>query len=296
MKKIIGELKMKIENYSCFSLTKKYKFTPENSIKGRLQRVDYTLKIFKSIKPEDLNNYVSDLKDKFSEIVGDYSFNADAFNWDSIREDLTIIQNFPELERLIFLYTCKTIELPENYVSEKGEIESNYFNLRKSGERVSYYLVRSLADIYGKDKGIEIYKQIAPLLIKEYRAKMKQEEPEDPKSITILDSNKKSIEAWCKSGLADFTSCVIDDFKVVYRFDSCLTPEALKDFKDPDIAYLSSCYLADIPEFNEGRVIHLRRTQTLHHAKFCDEFYWNNHVYPDAEQPSLEFTEKIGKE
>lgn len=25
-------------------------------------------------------------------------------------------------------------------------------------------------------------------------------------------------------------------------------------------------------------------------------FYWNNHVHPEAEQPSLEFTESMGKE
>ncbi|MHA1954296.1 MAG: hypothetical protein ACW96U_10160, partial [Candidatus Heimdallarchaeaceae archaeon] len=185
---------------------------------------------------------------------------------------------------------------PENYKNDQREIEVPYFDLRKAGERISYYLVRTLVDTYGKEEGTEIYKQIAPELIKEYRSKVQSEKPEDPKSVTILDSNKRSIESWCKVGLADFASCIIDDYKVVYRFDSCLTPEALKDFNDPDIAYLSSCYLADIPEFNEGRIIHLRRTQTLHHAKFCDEFYWNNDVYPDAEQPDLEYTEKMGKE
>ncbi len=286
---------MKIENYKCFSLTYKEKFTPEEFIKGRLERVDYVLKIFKTIKPEDLNIYVSNLNNKFSEIVGNYEFNINAFNWDSIREDLTVLPIFPDFEKLVFLYACKTINLPENYLNNQGEIEVPYFDLRKAGERISYYLVRTLVDTYGKEDGTEIYKQIAPNLIREYRSKVQSEKPEDPKSVTILDSNKKSIESWCRVGLADFASCIIDDYKVVYRFDSCLTPEALKEFNDPDIAYLSSCYLADIPEFNKGRTIHLRRTQTLHHAKFCDEFYWNNDVYPDAEQPALDFTENIGK-
>jgi hypothetical protein len=39
----------------------------------------------------------------------------------------------------------------------------------------------------------------------------------------------------------------------------------------------------------------MRRTQTLHHAPFCDELYWNNYVHPNTEHPSLEFIEKIGK-
>lgn len=71
--------------------------------------------------------------------------------------------------------------------------------------------------------------------------------------------------------------------------------EVLKDFNDPDIAYLCSCYLRDSPSNNEGYIVHMRKTQTLHHAKFCDEFYWNNYVHPDAEQPSLEFVENMGK-
>ena len=286
---------MKIENYKCFSLTKKEKYTPENFIKARLQRIDLFLKIFKSIKPDELNIYISNIKDKFSEIVGDYQFNVEAFNWELMRDELIILQNIPDLERLIFLYVCMTVDLPEDYMNEQGEIEVPYFDLRKTGERISYYLVRTLVDTYGKEEGTEIYKQIAPELIREFRAKEKPEEPKDPKSITVAENNQKYVEAWCRVGLADFTSCLIDDYKVVYRFDSCLTPEALKDFNDPDIAYLSSCYIADIPEFNEGRTIHLRRTQTLHHAKFCDEFYWNNDVYPDAEQPALDFTENIGK-
>jgi len=40
----------------------------------------------------------------------------------------------------------------------------------------------------------------------------------------------------------------------------------------------------------------MRRTQTLHHGDFCDDLYWNNVVHPNAEQPSLEFTKKLGKE
>jgi len=286
---------MQIENYKCFSLTKKGNSKPEEFIKARFRRVDSVTKFFKLIHPEDLNLYISNLKDKFDEIVGDYRFNTDAFDWKIIREELEILPNFPDLEKLVFHYICKTIKLPDNYTSDQGEIELGYFDRIKALERTSYFLVKTLADTYGEKIGTEIYKQIVPFLLEEMRSKDTTEKPEDLKSVTILDSNKRSIESWCKSGLADFSFCIFDDYKVVYRFDSCLTPEALKEFNDPDIAYLSSCYIGDVPEFNEGRSINLRRTQTLHHAKFCDELYSNNHVHPDTEQPSLDFTENIGK-
>jgi len=287
---------MKIESYKCFSLNNKGNSKPETFIKNRLVRVDSVINFFKLIKPSDLNVYVSNLKDKFHELVGDYSFETNAFNWKLIRENLELLPNFHDLEKLVFLYVCKTIKLPDNYTSDQGEIELNYFDRIKALERTSYYLVKTLADTYGKEKGTEIYKQIVPYLIKKMKSSDKTEKPEDPKSVNILDSNKRSIESWCKSGLADFAFCIFDDYKVIYRFDSCLTPESLKEFNDPDIAYLSSCYIGDVPEWNKGKIIHLRRTQTLHHAKFCDELYWNNYVHPNLKQPPLEFTNNLGKE
>lgn len=286
---------MKTESYKCFSLNNKGNSNPEKFIKARLERIDSVIKFFKLIKPADLNVYVTNLKDKFNEIVGDYNFETNTFNWDVIRENLELLPNFPELEKLVFLYQCKTIKLPDKYTSNQGEIELSYFDIFKALERTSYYLVRTLADTYGKEKGTEIYKQIVPYLVEEIKSRDKTEKPEDPNSINILGSNKRSIESWCKSGLVDFAFCIFDDYKIIYRFDNCLTPEVLKEFNDPDIAYLSSCYIADVPEWNKGKIIHLRRTQTLHHAPFCDELYWNNYVYPDAEQPTLEFTEKLGE-
>ncbi len=287
---------MKIESYKCFSLEKKGNSEPENFIMNRLERVDSVIKFFKLIKPAELQIYISGLKDKFLEIVGNYTFATEAFNWEVLRQNLELLTSFPELEKLVFFYQCKTIKLPDIYTADQGEIELSYFDRIKAHERTSYYLVRTLADIYGKEEGTAIYKQIVPYLVEEMKSRDKSDKPEDPKSVDILVSNKRSIESWCKSGLADFAFCIFDDHKVIYRFDSCLTPEALKEFNDPDIAYLSSCYIGDVPEWNKGSIIHLRRTQTLHHAPFCDELYWNNYVHPETEQPSLEFIENIGKD
>ncbi len=287
---------MQIDNHKCFSLTKKGNSNPEQFIKNRFRRVDTVTKSFKLIHPEDLNLYMTNLKEKFSEYVGNYIFNTDAFDWKVLQEELEILPNFPELEKLVFYYICKTIKLPENYSSDQGEIELGYFNRIKALERVSYFVVRTFVDTYGKEIGTAIYKEIVPYLLEDMRSRDTSEKPEDPKTVTILDPHKRNLDSWCKSGLADFSYHIFDDYKVVYRFDSCLTPEALKEFDDPDIAYLSSCYIGDVPEFNIGRSINLRRTQTLHHAKFCDELYWNNYVHPDTEQPSLEFTENIGKD
>ncbi|MCG3227590.1 MAG: hypothetical protein H7645_11790 [Candidatus Heimdallarchaeota archaeon] len=286
---------MKIETHQCGSLTKRGNITPSKVIKDRMERTDLVLKFFHKLKPEELSMYVSHFKDKLHEIIGDYKFDINAFDWDFLREGMEMIQNFQDLEKAVFLWICKTLKLPNNYNSEQGEIELMYFDWIKSGERLSYHRVKTFVELYGEEIGTEIYKQIIPDIIKELKSRYKREQPDDPKSQTILVSNKRSIESWCRIGLVDFAFCIFDDHKIVYRFDSCLTPEALKDFNDPDVAYLASCYIGDAPEWNKDKIIHMRRTQTLHHEDFCDEMYWNNFVHPNAEQPSLEFTKNIGK-
>ncbi|MHA1200745.1 MAG: hypothetical protein ACTSQF_15605 [Candidatus Heimdallarchaeaceae archaeon] len=188
------------------------------------------------------------------------------------------------------------MNLPQDYTSDDGKVELLFYNRIKVGEAVSYYLVRTFVDVYGREEGTEIYKQIVPYLIRERKENDPEELPDDPKTKTILELNKSSIESWCSIGMADFSSYLFDEFKIVYRFDKCLIPEVLKEFNDPDLAYLASCYLGDNPEMNKDRVIHMRRTQTLQHSDFCDEMYWNNIVHPDTEQPSLEFTKNIGEE
>ena len=287
---------MKIENHRCFSLTNIGKFEPEKIIKAQLDKVDSIVRMFQTVKEEDLDLYISSLVKKFDEIVEDYEFTIEAFNWNFIRQDLDLLQNYPDLEKLIFHYTCKTLEIPDEYRSNQGEIELGFFDWIKVLRRIPYFLVRVIADIYGQEKGVEIYKEIVPLHLAELKSKGKREEPEDPKSVNILDFNERQKKAWCECGLADFSLCIFDDFKIVYRFDSCLTPEALKEFNDPDIAYLSSCYLTDHPDFNKDQIVHLRRTQTLHHSEFCDELYWNNHVHPDTEHPSIDFIANMGKD
>ncbi|MHA1954297.1 MAG: hypothetical protein ACW96U_10165 [Candidatus Heimdallarchaeaceae archaeon] len=287
---------MKKESYQCFSLTKKGNVNPSNAIKQRMERTDLVIKSFQKLKSEDLNLYVTNLKEKLDTIVGDYEFDMNAFDWEFLREGNEVLPSFPELEKTIFLWVCKTLKIPDAYHSEQGEIELVYFDEIKSNERLSYHRVKTFTEMYDKEKGIKIYKQVLPGVIKALKSKYMPPKPPNPETITILESNKGSIERWCAIGLADFAFHIYDDFKIIYRFDNCLTPEAVKDFNDPDIAYLATCYIGDNPEWNKDKIIHMRRTNTLHHAKFCDEMYWNNYVHPDAEQPSLEFIEKIGKD
>ena len=166
----------------------------------------------------------------------------------------------------------------------------------KVGRHLSYYRVKAIEDLLGKEECTKLYKQIVEYLIKETKEQESRDQPADPLTLTRTNSRNFILNHYKKFGVANFTLGIYDEYKEIYRFDKCIVHEVLKEFDDPDIAYLSSCYLRDSPSSNEGYTIRMRKTQTLHHNDFCDELYWNNHVHPDAEQPSLEFTKNMGKE
>lgn len=287
---------MKIESCRFFNAEAKSRINLNEYMKSNFEQTDSVIKYFNKLKPSKLDKYLQIFEKRLSDVIKDFKFNPRLFNFESIEQNLAILNEYPELEKVISIFLCKLLELPEGFSSSEEEIEILYFNIRKASGHLSYYRVKAIEDIFGKDEATKLYKEIVKYLIKEQKEQNPPEIPEDPRKVTRIDSRERVIKQYRELGVGDFTIAIFDDYKELYKFDRCVVHEVLKDLKDPDIAYLSSCYSRDHPSNNEGYTIHMRRTQTLHHGDFCDELYWNNVVHPNAEQPSLEFTKKLGEE
>ncbi|MBE0525653.1 MAG: L-2-amino-thiazoline-4-carboxylic acid hydrolase [Candidatus Thorarchaeota archaeon] len=176
------------------------------------------------------------------------------------------------------------------------ETEVTGFNDACESERIMYYLAKAGADVVGDENSIEFWKKVVALRLRndriEYEKQIKEREKAGKKPITMIENSNRSIKRWTEIGLGDFTRMIMDDHKILYRFDRCVTHEVLKDLNDPEYAYICSCYIGDAPEYNYGNQF-LRRTQTLHHGCFCDELYWDSRFHKNPEQPSLEFTKNL---
>ncbi|MFX0173245.1 MAG: hypothetical protein ACFE9L_15220 [Candidatus Hodarchaeota archaeon] len=284
---------MKVKVYNCYNENAKGKINPINAIQRAFDATEIFLSNLKELNPEILDTYILTLKEKLNGIVKDFELDFDRFELVSITNELRLLRKQSELQKAIVEFFFRSLALPTDYSPEDGEVTILYSNNFKARNRFSYHRLKTLVELLGKEHGSELYKKIVPELIKKMGKDSKASKTKDPRIITLNDQRKSSIETWCKIGLVDFIVAVFDDYKVLDRFDKCGVHEALKEFGDPDIAYLASCYIGDVKEFNEGKVVHLRRTQTLYHGTFCDELYWNNFVYKDVEQPSLAFTESL---
>ncbi len=286
---------MKIVSCKFFNTEAKSKINLNEFIKSNFEQTDAVIKYFNELKSDKLNEYLQTFEKRLGNVIKEFRYNNGLFDLGLIDQNLKILNKYPELKKVIINFMCKLLELPEGLNSIE-EIEIRYFNIRRASSHLSYYRVKTIEDIFGKDEATKLYQEIVKYLIKERKEQNPPEMHEDPKKVTRIDSRERVMKQYLELGVGDFTIVIYDDYKELYKFDRCIVHEVLKDLNDPDIAYLSSCYTNDHPSNNEGHTIHARKTQSLHHSDFCDEFYWNNAVYPDAKQPSLEFTKKLGKE
>ena len=286
---------MKISTYNFFNKEAKSEIKLDEFIKKCFNQTNSVIKYFKDLKANDSEEYLFAFQSRLKSELKESQYDINLFRLDEIEENLTILNNYPEIKETIINFICKILELPENLDSLEETFNLLYFNIRKAEGHLSYYRVKAIEDLLGKEECTKVYKQIVEHLIKEMKESDSSEKPTDPMKVTRIESRELILNQYKKLGVANFTLGIYDDFKEIYRFDSCIVHEVLKVFNDPDIAYLSSCYLRDSPSNNDGYIVHMRKTQTLHHNDFCDEFYWNNYVYPNAKQPSLEFTKNMGK-
>ncbi|MCG3227592.1 MAG: hypothetical protein H7645_11800 [Candidatus Heimdallarchaeota archaeon] len=287
---------MKISTYNFYNQEAESEIKLDEFIKKCFEKTDSVIKYFKELKANKLDEYLSTFQNRLKSELEEFQYNINLFNLDEIEKNLNILNNYPKIKETILNFICKKLDLPKDLDTIDKKINLLYFNIRKAEGHLSYCRVKAIEDLLGKEECSQIYKQIVEFLINEIKEQESRDQPEDPKKVTRIDSRKFVLDQYKKLGVGNFTLGIYDDYKEIYRFDKCIVHEVLKDFNDPDVAYLSSCYLRDSPSNNEGYIIYMRKTQTLHHYEFCDEFYWNNYVHLDAEQPSLEFTRSMGKD
>jgi len=211
-------------------------------------------------------------------------------------KDFDHLKNNDGLTILITQYVFYHLKIPMKLERFDKKIEVTSFNDARENERIMYYLSKAGADLLGHKEGIAFWKKVVALRLRsdriEYERITKDREKTGEKGPTMIEISERSIKRWTEIGLGDFTRIIMDDHKILYRFDKRVTHEVLKDLHDPEYAYISLCYIGDAPEFNFSNK-YLRRTQTLHTAPFCDELYWDRRVHNNSEQPSLEFTKNL---
>jgi hypothetical protein len=283
--------KMEEKYYKCYKADAIVEFNPADRMRNAVKRTDDIIKYIVELRNGVAPDYVEALIKRMLKEVNGYTVDTKSVSLNKIKKDLTQLKQGDLLTNLVIRYMAMKLEIPKDSKIPSKKAEFTNFNQAMAHEGMNYYRVKAFEDVLGKKEGIKLYTDVLKLIVKEMRSK---EEPNEKD--TVKSRGERAVNWWCKSGVGDFTFKIYDENKIIYRFDKCVTHEVLKHHNDPDIAYIASCFIGDIDEWNEGEFIHLKRTQTLHHADFCDELYWDTRAHDNPEIPSLDFTRKIGKD
>ena len=282
---------MEEKYYKCYNADAILELNPADKIRDAIKRTDDIIKYIVKLRNGIAPDYVEALIKRLLNEVNGYTIDTKSVNLKKVESNLAHLKFDALLTNLVIRYMAMKLSIPKDTKIPSKIAEFTTLNRAMAMEGMNYYRVKAFEDILGKEEGIKLYTDILKLIVKEMKSKEEINEKD-----TVKSRGERAINWWCKTGVGDFTFILYDENKIIYRFDRCVTHEALKHHNDPDIAYIASCFIGDIDEWNEGEFIHLRRTQTLHHADFCDELYWDTRVHNNPEQPSLEFTRKIGEE
>ncbi|MHA2251776.1 MAG: hypothetical protein ACXAD7_15535 [Candidatus Kariarchaeaceae archaeon] len=290
---------MQVENYKAWNPNIIVKIIPDKRIEEALNTTNSVLQYLNQLKPEILTNYISALVNRIENVIENPSAVSGLFDLDKMTSKYKLLKSYPDLQKLILRFVVGHLKFQPDLAVVTEEIGVTSLDNTKAYERLSYHTAKAFADLLGDEDAIPLWKQIIAKRLEaektDYEEDIRErEEKGEPIAISRKEESERSIKRWVNVGLGDFTIARFDNHKILYRFDKCLTHAALKDLNDPEWAYLCSCYIGDAPEFNFGKR-YLRRTQTLHHGTFCDELYWDVDVHDNPEQPTLEFTQKLGR-
>jgi len=282
---------MEIKSHKCYNAKAEIEDDPNIWIQNEFEKMNSVIKYLTEFKPDMVDDYIQHLIKRVINAIDSTEKKDGYYELPTIEEKYELLDKYPKLRTLIREFYLVHLNPMKKSPTDSKKFIVYGLNESMAFRRISYHRVKSFTEMLGKEEGIELFTKILSRMIEDSTKKYPQKS-----DVTITKQRENSIKSWCAIGMADFTVCLLDEHMNIYRFDSCFAHEALKDFNDPDIAYYASCYGADIPAFNKGRIIHIRRSQTLHHEEFCDELYWDSRVHKNPEMPSIDFIRNLGKE
>ncbi|MFW9924511.1 MAG: hypothetical protein ACFFDW_14605 [Candidatus Thorarchaeota archaeon] len=278
---------MEIKSYICYNPKSEIEVDFNKWLQSQYNAMNLVIKYITEFKPDFVEKYIEYLSNKLEDAINSIE-RKDGYYDFPVEMKFDFLEKYPKLMDLTATFIL--VHVNPLKISQKNPEKYLMYSLDfvKAFERISYLRVKTFIELLDKDEGLKLYTKILTRIVEDDNKINPQKD-----DVSITKNRELSIKQWCRIGLGDFTYCILDEHIDLYRFDKCLTHEALKDFNDPDVAYWASCYRGDIPTFNNDKIIQMRRTQTLHHGDFCDEMYWDSRIHNNPKQPSLDFTRKL---
>ncbi|MFW9849801.1 MAG: hypothetical protein ACFFF4_11715 [Candidatus Thorarchaeota archaeon] len=276
---------MKCKVYKAYDPQVSREISPLDRIDAAFADTHKMLDYIQNQKPEIMGKYIQSIKNRLNEELDGFHILDGRFDFDEIIEKYPSAEHYPRLYELTLDFVCKNLELSRNH--KFGDDKITVLSVKSIGSVTitRYHRINAMIDVLGRKSGIQLYKDYVC-----YRTSLPVEEKIKG---TIKEFREQAIKNWSSAKAVDFAVYVFDEYKHVCKFTNCISYDALKHLDDAEVGYLAQCYPSTFMVNQLYERLGQRRSVTLFNHPYCDELYWDKGVYPDPEQPSLEFMDKI---
>ena len=209
--------------------------------KSSFNRLDYLLGFIEREKPEIYNDYVEKLVKSYAQIIEIDYYNDKKSLYD-IEETLSNFENLKKHKQLAINslnYLLGLLEVPKdcNWIQDKIKVpKGNFF---RSFQVPRYQNVRILTETIERKEAVRLYKKYRTEHAKIFTAENRRNRFE-----SLEDLRQDDFKEYERDGNPGWVRIVgtVKDGKFIYRKDSCLYAEAMKDYPDGEFKFLAACY------------------------------------------------------
>jgi hypothetical protein len=257
-----------------------------------LARLDLLLGFIKKHKPEILDDYVKKLQNAYEKLAKTDYYNHRKYDINESIKELEHLKNYKQLaiNNLNYYLNLLEIDIEIDWVNDKVKIpQGNHF---RSFLIPNYQNVRVLAEIIDRKEAVKLFKMYVT-----ERAKIITPEDRRFRFDTLEDLRKDDFEDYEGEGNPGWVRIegVVKDGKFVYRKDSCLYAEAMKDYPDEEFKFLAACYYdyqGTRIQWNKDFVLTMEQT-IAEGDPYCSCVVHDTRIDWDLTHPGVEYWENV---
>jgi len=262
--------------------------------KSSFNRLDYLLGFITREKPEIYGDFVENLVKSYSQMVK-FDYFSDKNQKYDIEESLTNYENLRKHKELAINslnYFLGLLEAPKNSDWTKEKVKVPKGNFFRSFLIPRYQNIRILTDTIGREEAVRLYK-----IYRTEHAKIFTAENRRNRFDTLEELRQDDFDDYERDGNPGWVRIegIVEDGKFIYRKDSCLYAEAMKDYPDGEFKFLAACYYdfeGTRIQWNENFILTMKHT-IAEGDPYCSCVVHDTRIDWDLTHPKIEFWENI---
>ncbi|MCK5159747.1 MAG: L-2-amino-thiazoline-4-carboxylic acid hydrolase [Candidatus Heimdallarchaeota archaeon] len=282
---------MKFKRYGRVNPDKMYKINPmqlaENVI---LKKLDFLLGFIKEKNEKLYNRYVDQLDDKIQTIIGSFEIPKEKLEIKKKLGNYNHLNNHSKLVELHYHFLIKLLEKPieEAINSEEVLIPSKNYWLIVFGFR--YYQAQALTEIMEKGEAIELFKEYIDQYYVSVKSTFKHFETLDEMRNDHFEDSENSTDPEF-----DVIYSTVEDGVYIVRNNNCPAIDALSDFEDKELVYVTCCHGDYQYAVMSNEHIVMTRDFTIAEGDpYCDKVFHDTRIDKELKHPSKEFLDGMG--